>query len=41
MNELYDLHDDPYEERNLISAPIAPPILESLRKELAGLRGSR
>ncbi len=41
MNELYDLQADPYEERNLISAPAAAPILESLRKELAGLRGSR
>jgi N-acetylglucosamine-6-sulfatase len=41
MNELYDLQADPYEERNLISAPAAAPILERLRKELAGLRGSR
>jgi len=41
MNELYDLQADPYEERNLISAPAAAPILERLRKELAALRGSR
>jgi len=41
MNELYDLQTDPYEEHNLISAPAAAPILESLRTELARLRGSR
>ena len=41
MDELYDLQADPYEERNLISESAAAPILERLRKELAGLRGSR
>ena len=41
MNELYDLQEDPYEERNLIKSPAAVPILESMRKELAALRGSR
>ncbi len=41
MNELYDLQVDPYEERNLIRAPAAAPILKNLRRELAGLRGSR
>jgi len=41
MDELYDLQADPYEERNLISAPAAAPVLDSLRTELARLRGSR
>jgi len=41
MNELYDLQADPFEEHNLISAPAAVPILDSLRNELARLRGSR
>ena len=38
MNELYDLQADPYEERNLISAPAAASILEQLRQELAALK---
>jgi arylsulfatase A-like enzyme len=41
MNELYDLQSDPYEERNIIRSPGAAPILDGLRKELAGLRGAK
>jgi N-acetylglucosamine-6-sulfatase len=37
MNELYDLQADPNEMRNLVTSPAAAPILESMRKELAGL----
>jgi N-acetylglucosamine-6-sulfatase len=34
MNELYDLQADPYEERNLIAAPEAAPVLAEMQKEL-------
>ncbi len=37
MDELYDLETDPYEERNLLSAPAAAPILAEMRAELTRL----
>ncbi len=37
MNELYDLDADPYEERNLIDAPEARPVLERMQAELRRL----
>jgi arylsulfatase A-like enzyme len=37
MNELYDLDSDPYEQRNLIDAPDARPVLERMQSELRRL----
>ena len=37
MNELYDLDADPYEQRNLIDAPDARPVLERMQSELRRL----
>jgi N-acetylglucosamine-6-sulfatase len=37
MDELYDLDADPYEERNLIAAPEALPVLDRMRAELKRL----
>ena len=37
MNELYDLDADPYEEHNLIGAPIAGPLLKTMQSELQRL----
>ncbi|QDT36546.1 Arylsulfatase [Stratiformator vulcanicus] len=34
MDELYDLKNDPYEMRNLLSGSETPPILPSLQAEL-------
>jgi hypothetical protein len=37
MNELYDLDIDPYEQRNLIDAPDARPVVERMQSELRRL----
>jgi N-acetylglucosamine-6-sulfatase len=37
MNELYDLESDPYEEHNLIAAPGAAALLETMQSELQKL----
>ena len=37
MDELYDLHADPYQMKNLIDEPSAQPTLRRLRKELERL----
>ena len=37
MNELYDLDSDPYEQRNLIDAPDARPVVERMQSELRRL----
>jgi N-acetylglucosamine-6-sulfatase len=42
MDELYDLHDDPYQMKNLIADPSAQPALQQLKGELERLlRDSR
>jgi N-acetylglucosamine-6-sulfatase len=37
MNELYDLESDPFEEHNLIHAPVAGPLLKTMQSELQRL----
>jgi N-acetylglucosamine-6-sulfatase len=37
MNELYDLESDPFEEHNLIRAPLAGPLLKTMQSELQRL----
>jgi N-acetylglucosamine-6-sulfatase len=37
MNELYDLEADPYEQKNLIDAPDARGVLDSMQSELRRL----
>jgi N-acetylglucosamine-6-sulfatase len=37
MNELYDLESDPFEEHNLIGAPVAGPLLKAMQSELQRL----
>ena len=37
MDELYDLVADPFEERNLVGAPAAAPLLETMKTQLAAL----
>jgi N-acetylglucosamine-6-sulfatase len=37
MNELYDLEADPYEERNLVDAPDARPLLSRMQSQLQQL----
>lgn len=37
MNELYDLESDPFEEHNLIRAPVASPLLKTMQSELQRL----
>jgi N-acetylglucosamine-6-sulfatase len=41
MNELYDLEDDPFEERKLIDAPDAASTLARMQSELRRLLAER
>jgi len=36
--ELFDLHEDPFETRNLYADPAAAPVVEALKRELARLQ---
>jgi N-acetylglucosamine-6-sulfatase len=38
MDELYDLRDDPYEMKNLVSDPARQPVLRQMQAELERLR---
>jgi hypothetical protein len=40
MDELYDLKEDPYEMKNVISDPSLRATVERLRADVAGLSGA-